>query len=156
MTNVPTGMAVTALLPSEPVGGWGTQGLSLLLAPGSEQGGPRTRAGAGRGVGLCGFPVLQSSIRELGAPRSLSQRAAGPCCWASIYAPAGPAVAARTYPHFAWPHWASMASHSSAGLGLGFVQPQAEGTLVVLILLHNCSFLLFSPLLPPLQLISLD
>lgn len=74
------GMAVTALLPSELMGGWGEQGLPLLLAPGREQGGPRTRAGAGRGVGLCGVPVLQSSLRDLGAPRSLPQRAAEPCC----------------------------------------------------------------------------
>lgn len=54
------GMAVTVLLPSEPLGWMDGESMGSYCSwgQGGQQGGPRTREGAGRGVGLCGVPVL--------------------------------------------------------------------------------------------------
>jgi len=79
VTNVLMGMAVTLLLPSEPMG-WmdgASVGCHCSWCQGGERGGPRSREGAGRGVGLSGVPALGSSSRELEAPRSLLQQARG-------------------------------------------------------------------------------
>lgn len=108
------GTAITVLL------GWMGRVWALIdcsRCQGGEQGGLWTREGAGRGVGLCGFPALLSSTRELEAAHSLLQRELeGSCCRTSIQAPVGPAAAVRTDPQFAWPHCASKASPSAAGL----------------------------------------
>lgn len=54
------GVAVTVLLPSEPMG-WmdgASVGSHCSQHQGGEQGRPQTREGAGRGMGLCGVPAL--------------------------------------------------------------------------------------------------
>lgn len=125
MTNAPMGMAVTVLLPSEPVG-WMDGASMALIALSAREGSRvdhRPRKGQGEAWGSVGPQRCEAAVGSWRLLAASCSEPEGPCCWTSIQAPAGPAIAVRTDPQFARPHCASKASPSLAGLGLGFVQP---------------------------------
>jgi len=117
-----------------------------VIALGAREGsGVDHGAGKGQGEawGSLGSQRWEAAAESWRLPAASCSKLEGPVCQPSTQAPAGPDTAVRTEPQFAWPQ----ASPSLVGLGLGFVQPQAQGTHVVPTLCPTvppCCFLHFS------------